>query len=187
MAYFLPLRPSCFMGPRVFNSGALNIVSNIQSASRTLGRHLKRLPLNVTAQITSRPVDCNATCNLSPSLELSAPTAFPDQNTLLCTLSYLRKRPRCLCPTSWKSHPQGLATLSMMSAPSDPGKSLSTPNTPGVRPSKPYSSPVIEKSLSNSPAAPALSYKTLPDFVPVLQRFPPTEKAVSLTLCTPTF
>jgi len=85
MAYFLPLRPWFFLDLRVFNSGVVDIVANLHTTFLTLRRHLKRLPLNVTALMASRPVDCNATYHPSPSLELSAPTAYPDQSALLVT------------------------------------------------------------------------------------------------------
>jgi hypothetical protein len=62
----------------------------------------------------------------------------------------------------------------------NPGKPLSAPNTPGVRPSKRCSFSVIERPSRISLSALALPYKTLPDLVPTLQRFHPTEKAVSL-------
>jgi hypothetical protein len=85
MAYFHPVRPFYFSDPRVFNSGVIAVVSNRYATSLTLRRHQKRLPLNVTASLVSRPVDCNATYQKSPSLELFAPTACSDRNALLFT------------------------------------------------------------------------------------------------------
>jgi hypothetical protein len=65
---------------------------------------------------------------------------------------------------------------------SKPGKPLSVPNTLGLRPSKLFSSPMIDSPFRINLSAPALSYKTLSDLVSALQRLTPTGKAVPLLL-----
>jgi len=88
----------------------------------------------------------------------------------------------------YKLHTQGLATLSVPLALAHPGEPLSVPNTLGIRPSKLYSFPVVDSSLSKkSLRSCALlqnfrSYSRITqNLVPTLQRLTPTEKAVLLT------
>jgi hypothetical protein len=106
MAYSLPLRPFLMSGPRVFDEEDINTVPNTYTASLTLSRHHQRLSLNVTACSVSRPVDSNATYKTCPSLELWAPTAFPDQNALLCTPLH-QEASKMLLPYNLKVSPSG--------------------------------------------------------------------------------
>lgn len=65
---------------------------------------------------------------------------------------------------------------------STPWKPLSVPNARGLRPTKLSSSPMIDSPSRANLSAPALSYETLSDLVPTLQRLTPTGKAVLLLL-----
>jgi hypothetical protein len=115
----------------------------------------------------------------STSLELSRLSAFAAQSTLLFT-PCLQEASGKQCPVSQKSHTQGLATLSVVSAHSEPRKPLSVPNALRLRPSKPCSFLMIRSPSRMTLSVHALSYKTLSDLIPALQRLTPTRKAVLL-------
>jgi hypothetical protein len=65
-----------------------------------------------------------------------------------------------VCLPSQMSHPQGLATLSMVLAPFHPRKPLSAPNAPGLFPSEPFSNRVVAMKVSLLASALALQLKT---------------------------
>jgi hypothetical protein len=73
-----------------------------------------------------------------------------------------------------------LATLSTVLAPYEPWKPLSTPNAPGLLPSKLFSNNVIEGTVSNSSSVLALFQQTLSSLLPALQRLDPTLLAAPL-------
>jgi len=78
-----------------------------------------------------------------------------------------------------KSHPQGLATLSVASALKSLGASFS-PRHPWASPFRALLLPGGRKDLSISPLRPCAFARTLLGFEPALRRFPPTVKAVPL-------
>jgi hypothetical protein len=86
------------------------------------------------------------------------------------------------CRDFRKYRPQGLATLTTVSAYPRPWGPVSAPNALGLRPTELSSFPVIEQSFRIILSVPALSYKTLSGLVPALQRLGPTEKAVPTRL-----
>jgi len=125
----------------------------------------------------------NELCSYAPRVSFSALQHIRIKGPFFA-LPVSRKRLKYLCPVSQKSHTQGLATLSVVSAPLNLGSLFQLPTLLSFAlqsfPPLPWSVDPFESYLS----APALSYKTLSDFVPALQRLPPTEKAVSLLLLT---
>jgi len=94
----------------------------------------------------------------SSSLELRRPSAFSDAGTLLlASLEASGDR----CPGPRKSHPQGLATLSVTSVPAPLGTSLSSPRS-WAFPFRAFLLHRDRKDVSTSPSAPALPIKTFP-------------------------
>jgi hypothetical protein len=80
--------------------------------------------------------------------------------------------PRVWLPSLWCQHlPPARASLNSSHSWGSPSKALLLPSD--------------RNTLSSTSSAPALPYKTLSSFVPTLQRFAPTEKAVPL-YCTRT-
>jgi hypothetical protein len=70
----------------------------------------------------------------APRLSFPDPSAFADEVALLFTWVFPSVEVVFALPTS-KSHPQGLATLSMASSLPHPWKPLSAPHALGLRPS----------------------------------------------------
>jgi hypothetical protein len=116
----------------------------------------------------------------STSLEFRGPTAFPDRAPFLSL--FFRKASGSRCRDFRKCRPQGLATLSTVSANPRPGGCFSTPDAHGLRPAELFSFSVIGQFFRIVLSVPALSYKTLSDLVPALQRLDPTKKAAPTRL-----
>lgn len=110
------------------------------------------------------------------SLELLCPSAFSDLETLLCIPFGTSKK---CCPTPWKCHPQGLATLSVDSVPKSTEASFSSPRS--------WASP-LEALLFHSDRfnvsiesfRSCTFVQNLFGLEPVLQRLDPAMKAVPL-------
>jgi hypothetical protein len=116
--------------------------------------------------------------NISTSLELFCPSAYSDPSALLLTTPF-EVASENHCPGSRRFRTQGLATLSAALKPlSDPQELSFNSQHSWALPFKALLLSQGRNALSNTPAAPALSYKTLADFVPALQRFQLPEKAV---------
>jgi hypothetical protein len=115
----------------------------------------------------------------STSLELSCPSAYPAYSTLLRTPRSRKASENRLPWSSEVPHPGFGYPLCGVSL-RKPEKLLSAPNALRLRPSKLCSFPMIELTFRWALSAPALSYETLADLVPTLQRLPPTGKAVPL-------
>jgi hypothetical protein len=137
------------------------------SASSTLARCFKSEPSSTSAPTSST------------SLELSCPSAFPDPTALL--FAPVAKSVRTALPCSPKVPCSGFGYPLHGVSPSNPWEPLSTPNTLGLRPSEPFSSPGIEMTLSSLSSAPALSYQTSPAWYRRSSGFLPPEKPSSFT------
>lgn len=112
-------------------------------------------PLNPRVLVRSKP-------RFSASrLSFLALQHSPDAFTLLFTLFRKRLKDRFLVPQ--KSHPQGLATLSVVSAHTSPEAYFSSPHS-WASPSKLFSNPGSARSFRIAPFVPALSLKTFPAF-----------------------
>jgi len=92
------------------------------------------------------------------SLELLCPSAFSGPGTLL--FIPFPGRPKSFCPALRKSHPQGLATLSVISQSPNPRKPISAPHALGLPLSKLSSSIAIEEKFPSPLSALALPFKT---------------------------
>jgi len=99
------------------------------------------------------------------------PSAFPDERTLLFTP--LSRSVHRGCLPRWKSRPQGLATLSTAFSPFHPRKPLSAPNTPGLRPPKLSSYPMVQSSVSTQSLRSDASPANLTGLLPAFQRLSP--------------
>jgi len=96
----------------------------------------------------------------STSHELSDPSAFPDQNTLLFTHRLMRVQEGLLCLL--KVPPSGFGyPLDGVRVP-DPWGPLSALNALGFRSSELCSSPEIENLFRSFLSAPTLFYETMP-------------------------
>jgi len=111
------------------------------------------------------------------SLELLAPSALRI-GAPFSSLPPLERVSGTRCRASRKLHPQGLATLSVVCAIPDPREPLSAPDTLGVRPSEPFSSPMIEGKVSFSLFRSCPFPPNLPGLASGLQRLPPIGEAV---------
>jgi hypothetical protein len=125
------------------------------TASRALRRHLRRLSPSSPAAgcVPGRPRSAAA----GTSLELRRPSAFQDSRTLFstpCGASGAR------CPATPEVPPSGFGYPLGGVSPSNPWEPLSAPDTPGLRPTKPCSSTVIEKAFPPFLSALALSPET---------------------------
>jgi hypothetical protein len=110
----------------------------------------------------------------SSSLELLRPSAFADRTTLLLTP---RGASGNRCPDPRKSHPQGLATLSVTSVVPPLEASFSSPRS-WASPFRAFLLPRGRKGVSTSPSARALPTKTFPASIRRSDGLIPREKPV---------
>lgn len=90
-------------------------------------------------------------------------------------------RPKSIAKLSGSAAPRVWLPSLRFESPT-PLEVFSTSNAHGLRPSELSSFFAIGAGFHRPPSAPALSYKTLPDLVPALQRLTPTKKAVPTSL-----
>jgi hypothetical protein len=115
MAYLPPFHPCLTAGPRVFGPGCLTYGSpyiNRLSGPSTPPQRLS-LPLAALNPVPGRP----GARTKAPRLSFLALQHFRIGSPFF---SPLTRRPEGVALLSWKSHPQGLATLSMVPAKANP-------------------------------------------------------------------
>jgi hypothetical protein len=168
LAYFLPFRPSALRDLRVFN---LRCSHPIASSGGTLRPFCPTSASCPSACCFPTGVLCRPNPHSkSTSLKLPAPSAFPDWIAL--PLHPLRSVERT-CLALSKSRPQGLATLSTMSAHPTLGSLLSAPNTLGIPSPELSSSQMIPIAFPQP--VPLLHFPKKPlSLLGVLQWLPPT-------------
>jgi hypothetical protein len=116
-------------------------------ASPALRRHLS-VPPKLAAECSRSYVD-GGLSHPAPRLRFMALQHFRHGAPFLAPP--FREASGSRCPDSRKCRPQGLATLSTVSACPRPGGCISTPNAPGLRPTELCSFPAIGMTLSDHP------------------------------------
>jgi len=177
MACFLPFRPLGISDLRVFGSKESCLRANLSSFPlRHFSATSASLPL-------LRRLPTNGLRRPYPTLRKHLAEAFGPYSVCGSKSPFLRspyrRSEKKVLPHSLPVSPPGfgypLGDLQL----SQPRKPLSAPNALGLRPSKLFSSQVIEEGFP-SPLRSCASLQNLSGLVPTLQRFPPTRKAVPL-------
>jgi hypothetical protein len=148
MACFLPFHPSA--PARILGSSKIGALAGcpVNSSSPALRRHLSAScpqapPCSAQG---SRSTDENPS-RTTPRLSFLA-LQHPRIEAPFFSLQKTSEASETCCRTSRKSHPQGLATLSMAFSSPRPLEASSASHTLGLRPSELFSTSGIEKNVS---------------------------------------